>query len=132
MLRVLTAVFVGGALGSALRAIVEHALPSGDLPWGTLVVNIIGSLLLGVLVGGLQTGWPLWLRQGATTGFLGGFTTYSALALWIAQRGLDAAGLAIAFGAAVVGVVMALIGLVTGERLGGTRMPPAASEVGWR
>lgn len=76
----------GGALGSVLRflagtAVTRWAGPT--FPYGTLVVNIIGSLLIGLvyvlLVERLPMG-PLW-RAGLMTGLLGGFTTFSAFSL---------------------------------------------------
>jgi CrcB protein len=77
----LLVVAAGGAVGSAARYAVSVALPHGrsDLPLGTLLVNVVGCLLLGVLVGA----WPRarWARPFLGTGVLGGFTTFSALAL---------------------------------------------------
>ena len=79
-------VFVGAGLGGALRHGVNVAalrvLGSG-FPYGTLTVNIVGSLVMGLLTGSFalkadpgQT-WRLFL----TTGMLGGFTTFSAFSL---------------------------------------------------
>jgi CrcB protein len=81
LLPLLLVVALGGALGSLARYGVAVAFPPGrsELPWGTLLVNVAGCLLLGLLVGG----WPdaRWLRPFAGTGVLGGFTTFSAFAL---------------------------------------------------
>lgn len=73
-------VFIGGGLGSGLRFIISKYLNAGHLiPYGTLLVNIIGSLLLGIFLG-----WALKtnsLNSPANlilaTGFCGGFTTFS-------------------------------------------------------
>lgn len=79
--RLLVVVTLGGALGSLARYGVAVGLPHGrtDLPAATLLVNVAGCLLLGMLVGG----WPhaTWLRPFVGTGVLGGFTTFSAFAL---------------------------------------------------
>ena len=76
-------VALGGGLGSALRYGVALALPTRELPWGTLTVNVLGSLLLGFVVAvalsqkELSTFWtPL-----VAIGFCGGFTTFSSFAL---------------------------------------------------
>lgn len=77
----LVVVAAGGALGSLGRYAVAVALPHdpAELPVATLLVNVLGCLLLGVLVGG----WPRarWVRPFLGTGVLGGFTTFSAFAL---------------------------------------------------
>ncbi|GAB4175169.1 MAG: fluoride efflux transporter CrcB [Geothermobacteraceae bacterium] len=71
-----------GGLGCLSRYLVSgwvYALAGRALPWGTLAVNILGSFLLGFLMeSGLRTSLlPADLRVGITTGFLGGFTTFS-------------------------------------------------------
>jgi fluoride exporter len=76
---------LGGFLGSILRYITVTTVDSklnSVFPYGTLVVNITGSLLLGFLIGYFQKEnvnehWRLFL----TTGICGGFTTFSAFAL---------------------------------------------------
>ena len=79
-------VFVGGGLGAALRHGVNHASLAyfkPNFPYGTLSVNVIGGLLMGVFVelflvkGGGSQEFRLFL----TTGLLGGFTTFSAFSL---------------------------------------------------
>lgn len=79
-------VFVGGGLGAALRHGVNRASLAylgPDFPYGTLFVNVGGGLLMGVLAelflvkGGGSQEFRLFL----TTGFLGGFTTFSAFSL---------------------------------------------------
>lgn len=74
-------VAVGGAAGSVLRhALSAYALAQlgAGFPWGTLAVNVLGSAAIGVAAGlGLQGEARLLL----VTGFLGGFTTFSAFSL---------------------------------------------------
>ena len=79
-------VMAGGALGAGARHLMGawllRQLGSG-LPWGTLAVNLLGSLLAGFVVAWLQARGEgaLWLRGFLVVGLLGGFTTYSALML---------------------------------------------------
>lgn len=79
-------VFVGGGLGAALRHGVNRAALAWfgpGYPYGTLFVNIVGSLLMGMVAqyflakGGGSQEFRLFL----TTGLLGGFTTFSAFSM---------------------------------------------------
>ncbi|WP_404338382.1 fluoride efflux transporter CrcB [Sphingomonas sp. MMS12-HWE2-04] len=79
-------VMLGGAVGSAGRYLTGRAtllLFGPDYPWGTLAVNLIGGLLMGVLAGTLarigEGGEPWRVLLGV--GVLGGFTTFSAFSL---------------------------------------------------
>lgn len=74
-------VFLGGGLGSVLRFLITKGLNKStlEIPFGTFTVNILGSLLLGLILG-------ISLKSGAlsnntilflATGFCGGFTTFS-------------------------------------------------------
>ena len=69
-------VAVGGAVGATLRFLVGHHLDR-DLPFGTFLVNVVGSFLLGLFTA-LSLTEPLLALLG--TGFCGGLTTYSAFA----------------------------------------------------
>jgi fluoride exporter len=80
------AVFLGAGIGGALR----HAVNLGsarlfgtDFPAGTMIVNVAGSFLMGLLAGyfAYRTGVPQQTRLFLTTGVLGGFTTFSAFSL---------------------------------------------------
>ena len=82
----LLAVLVGGVLGTLARHGVALALPERPWPAGTFTANLVGALLLGALLEGLaragdDTGGRRLARLGVGTGFLGAFTTYSALAV---------------------------------------------------
>ena len=79
-------VFIGGGLGAALRHgvnLVSARLFGTAFPWHTLIENVTGSLVMGLLAGwfafkgDLPQGWRLFL----TTGMLGGYTTFSAFSL---------------------------------------------------
>ena len=70
-------VALGAAVGAPLRYLAATLL-DGWLPWGTLVVNVAGSFVLGVLSGHALEGDAMALLG---TGFCGGLTTYSAFAV---------------------------------------------------
>lgn len=84
----LLAVLAGGLLGTPARYGLSVALPTrtGQWPAGTFLVNLLGAFLLGALLEALaragdDTGLRRLVRLGLGTGFLGAFTTYSALAV---------------------------------------------------
>ncbi|TQF73255.1 fluoride efflux transporter CrcB [Rhodococcus spelaei] len=72
-------VLVGGAVGAPARFLLDRTVQSrhdSEFPWGTLAVNVIGSLILGALVGGASAhGGALMTLVG--TGFCGALTTFS-------------------------------------------------------
>jgi CrcB protein len=79
-------VFIGGGLGSMLRHVSNQAstaILGSDFPYGTVFVNITGSLVIGMIAGWFAVRGnggqmlPLFL----TTGIVGGFTTFSAFSL---------------------------------------------------
>ena len=76
-------VFLGGGLGAALRHGVNLAAArffGAGFPYGTLVINVLGSLAMGLIAEyfALKVGMPQRWRLFLTTGVLGGFTTFSA------------------------------------------------------
>ena len=77
-------VFVGGGFGSALRFVIGKWLNSSNdgIPYGTFVANILGSLLIGVILGLAAKNDSLSESQTLllATGFCGGFTTFSTFA----------------------------------------------------
>ncbi len=107
-------VMVGGAVGSGARYLTGRAMTGllgAGYPFGTLAVNLVGGLLMGVLVGVLARnaapeGWRLLLGVGV----LGGFTTFSSFSLDVvtmAERG--APGLALGYIlVSVIGSIAAL------------------------
>ncbi len=78
------AIAAGAGVGAAGRFLVDSALsgrPGRRLPWGTAVVNLAGSLALGLLAGLAVGGHVSSLTEAAVgTGFCGGLTTYSTFA----------------------------------------------------
>lgn len=124
--RLVGLVAVGGAAGSALRYAVASALPADASwwPWPTLVVNVVGAFALGWLLEaaagrGPETSRLRRLRLFAGTGVLGGFTTYSSLALelhGLVMHQLWAGAAAYATGSLVLGTVAAVLGIGLGRR----------------
>ena len=78
-------VALGAAVGAVTRFWVGHHL-DGRVPWGTLLVNVAGSFVLGVVVGAEASGAALALLG---TGFCGGLTTYSAFAVHTRDHARD-------------------------------------------
>lgn len=73
-------VALGGAVGSVCRYLLSM-LNSTSCPWGTFAVNILGSLLIGLLVGLVSKGaMSPEMKLLLVTGFCGGFTTFSTFA----------------------------------------------------
>lgn len=78
---------LGGAVGAAGRYALTSILlrvMGPQFPWGTLAVNVLGSLAMGVVFGLLQSRFEAFspeLRLFLTVGVLGGFTTFSAFSL---------------------------------------------------
>ncbi|QYG94953.1 CrcB family protein [Iamia sp. SCSIO 61187] len=113
----LAVVGAGGAAGALARWAITATWPTaaGGVGWGTLAVNLAGCLLIGVLAARL--GPDSLIRLGLGTGVLGGFTTFSTLAVET-DRGIAAGrpGLALAVLAAslVGGVGLAALGARVG------------------
>ena len=77
-------VALGGALGAVGRYLVGLSLKTASgFPWATMSVNILGSLLMGLVIGWLtrQNGGSDALRLFVAVGILGGFTTFSAFSM---------------------------------------------------
>lgn len=77
-------VFIGGGFGSALRFLIGKWLNSSEtgIPYGTFAANILGSLLIGIILGIAAKNDSLTQNQTLllATGFCGGFTTFSTFA----------------------------------------------------
>ena len=110
-------VAAGGAAGASARHLVGvvslRAFGSG-FPVGTMVVNVVGCLVMGIIAGLFATRiqGSESLRLLLATGFLGGFTTFSAFSLdFTVLWGRGETGLAIAYVAASVGLSIAALAL---------------------
>ena len=72
---------IGGMIGSVLRYLTGHFIRHDSFPYATFAVNMVGSLLIGLIMGiaAKQEGFANW-RLFLATGVCGGFTTFSAFA----------------------------------------------------
>ena len=122
--RTLAAISLGSALGALARWAAEEVLPHdpGRLPWSTLLVNVVGCFLIGVLMVLVVERWrhqPL-ARPFLGTGFLGGFTTFSTYAVDLrAQLAAGETGVAAAYllGSLLLGLAAVVVGLRLTERV---------------
>jgi fluoride exporter len=117
-------VALGGALGAATRYGVSLALPARESVWplATFLINVSGSLLIGLLAGWLATrdagGEPWRLLLGV--GVLGGFTTFSAYSLEtlrMIERGDIVGASTYAIGSVIAGLAAVAIGLAVARRV---------------
>jgi CrcB protein len=101
-------VALGAAVGAPLRYLIDRAIQgrhASGFPWGTLTVNVLGSTLLGFLVG-LPADHALTALLG--TGFCGALTTYSTFSYETLKLARDGSGMLAA--ANVIGSVLAGLG----------------------
>jgi len=120
------AVFAGGTVGTALRAGIGLVVPSlHAVPVATIAINVVGAFALGLLLAvlgrrGSDTGRRRTMRLLLGTGVLGGFTTFSALAVdtaVLAGRGQSLEALLYCAGTVLAGIAAA----AAGARIGGVR-----------
>ncbi|MDO8121080.1 CrcB family protein [Isoptericola sp. b490] len=120
------AVAAGGAVGSVARGLLGSAVGAVDgWPLGTMTANLVGSFLLGLLLEALlrrgpETPRARLVRLALGTGTMGGFTTFSSLALEIERLLADGStGVAVGYAAAtvVLGLASCAAGVVVGARL---------------
>lgn len=125
MVRDIALVAAGGALGAAARWAVGGWLADRlgpGFPWHTLLVNLSGAFLLGLLMGAsLDGGWvsPSW-RIFAGTGVLGGYTTFSTLAyesVALLEQGAYVPAALNMFGSGALGIAVAVAGIALGRLL---------------
>lgn len=128
----LLVVAVGGGIGAAARFVVDGEIRSrlsGGFPWGTFVVNVSGSFLIGVfstlfftlVESGMPSGTALVLQLALTTGLCGGFTTFSTAtveSVRLAQSGRMRLALANSLGTLMVTVTAAGLGVAVGGLFG--------------
>jgi CrcB protein len=116
IVRNVVAIAVAGALGVLARHAVQVLVPrAAGLPWGTFVVNVTGALAIGFIAAAAVHGlpMPLWLQETLTVGFLGGFTTFSALSLetvTLLDRGRVVAAAGYSLGSLAAGVAAVIVG----------------------
>ena len=103
-------VALGAAIGAPLRFLIATSLDQDRFPRGTLLVNVVGSFLLGLLIEAGATGHWLALLG---TGFCGGLTTFSTFsveAIELLQRRLTIAGIGYLATSLLIGIGAAALG----------------------
>jgi fluoride exporter len=121
---VLSAIALGGALGTLARYLLDTAYttPTGHFPFATLVINLSGSLAIGILVpvtDMLAPRFPL-ARPFLVVGILGGWTTYSTLAIdtvLLGKGGHVALGAAYVAASLLGSVLLVAIGAAAGRKV---------------
>lgn len=123
-MRTVIAVGVAGSVGAVARYGIEGFVgqrTGGSFPWGTFVVNISGSFLVGLMFALLIEGRVImapWLRTAATIGLVGAYTTFSTLSLETFRLIEDGAYLTAGMnmlGSLAVGLVAVYLGVVVGR-----------------
>ena len=117
--QLIAAVAVGGALGSVARYLVAIGVGralGAEFPWGTLIINIVGSFLIGVFVESFALAWTTsqMVRVFLTVGICGGFTTFSTFsldAIVLMQRGELWPAAAYIIASVVLSVLALFVGL---------------------
>lgn len=111
---------IGGMLGTVARYLSSsffiHTFPNAKFPWGTFFVNLAGCFLIGIIANltGKLTNYNSEIRLIGITGFLGGFTTFSAYGIESLHLLKDGAtGIAVLYitGSIILGILLAYLGL---------------------
>ena len=125
------AVAAGAAVGAPCRYLLDRAVQARHeqrFPWGTLVINLLGSAVLGVLLGWSTgagwrgTGLPPSVLAAAGTGWCGAFTTYSTFgyeSVMLARDGFLLRAVGYVGGSVAGGLVLAALGVLIGRKLAG-------------
>lgn len=120
-LQLIAAVALGGAIGSVARylaGIGVGKLMGAGFPWGTLLINIAGSFLIGVFIESFALRWdlPQAARVFLTIGICGGFTTFSTFSMETALM-IERGELGPAAAYIVASVVVSILALFAGLHL---------------
>ncbi len=120
-------VLLGGAVGAPARHLVGLWVTNrvrhrrfGGMPWGTFAVNMVGSLVLGLVAALVAGGAPGWLLTGVGTGFCGALTTFSTFGIEtvnLIERGRLEAAVASVTASLLVGLLACVAGWQLGAAL---------------
>ncbi|WP_236838499.1 fluoride efflux transporter FluC [Caldalkalibacillus salinus] len=127
--KVLIGVGTGGAVGALLRYMISNMFMESVMFYSTLLVNLLGSLILGGLTGFvLARQMQEWLKASIGVGFCGGFTTMSTFALDVVALTQQTVILGMIYVVLSIfgGIACALMGLILGEWIGHNRAPKDA------
>jgi CrcB protein len=113
-------VALGGAVGAPLRYVTDlvvSSLHDTVFPWGTWIVNVVGSLALGIVAGLVAAGAPSWLATLVGTGVCGALTTFSSFGyetVRMVEDGEAAAATLNVVGSLAAGLLACAIGYALG------------------
>ncbi|SDK33471.1 CrcB protein [Nocardioides sp. YR527] len=117
-------VLLGGAIGAPARYLTDlyvRERTGADFPWGTMVVNAVGSLVLGLLAGAAASGvLPGWVLTLVGTGFCGALTTFSTFSyetVRLAENGQWRSAALNVLGSLAVGTAAVSLGWLIGSTL---------------
>lgn len=119
----LIALALAGGVGAMARLVIDGLIRDhgpGDHPIGTMIINLSGSLLLGLVAGLVLAGLPAVVQAVAGTGFCGGYTTFSTACVEtvrLLQQRRWRGALTHGLGTVVLACPLALIGLLIGTHL---------------
>ncbi len=123
--RVYAAVFIGGCVGGGARLAIDGAIGLDAWSWDIVAINLVGSGLLGAVMGWFAVHDAPWWIPGIGAGVLGGFTTFSSMAAPHPDAPLP--GFVLLIGTLVFASVAAALGWSVSEsiasRHGPTRLP---------
>ena len=115
-------VLLGGAIGAPARYLTDlyvREWTGADFPWGTMVVNAVGSLVLGLLAGAASSGvLPGWVLTLVGTGFCGALTTFSTFSyetVRLAENGRWRSAALNVLGSLAVGTAAVSLGWLVGS-----------------
>jgi fluoride exporter len=123
-MRTVMAVGVAGFIGAIARYGIDGLIvqkSGGSFPWGTFLINISGSFVLGLLFAVLVEGRVAvapWIRTASTVGLVGAYTTFSTLTLEtfrLVEDGSYFLASANAVGSLTLGLVAVYLGVVVGR-----------------
>ncbi len=115
---------VAGAIGAPARYLLDGIVSdrtAGDVPWGTFIINVTGSLLLGIITGAaLYHAFPNTPKVWLGTGFCGAYTTFSTFTfetIRLLEEGEGADAIRYAAGSLLAGAAAAALGMAIAAAL---------------
>ncbi len=116
MMKQLLIAGLGGGIGSMARFALYHLIKFNQFPLATLLINIVGSLLIGIVIGFSlkEPQWNLHWKIFLATGICGGFTTFSAFSadnLELIQQGKTGIAAGYILGSVALGIFATWIGI---------------------
>lgn len=119
-MNIVLAIAAGGAIGAVLRhfvGMISLCLMGSNFPWGTITVNVLGSLIMGMLITYFVLHWnpPQEIRAFLTVGLLGAFTTFSTFSLdtvtlW--ERGASMAAAGYIMASVILSILALMLGMI--------------------